>query len=240
MTESLDVSHTIVPKSDQLNSEQLLAGPMTIRISGVDVVESAEQPVVVHYEGENGRPYKPCKTMRKLLVVAWGSDARAWVGKAASLFNAPEVKFGGETVGGIRISHLSDIPKSMSVSLTSTRGKKALHKVEVLRDAPSVDHHTEMRQCDDVDTLKAAFKVAFRSSKDVTTQAAYKATYDARMVELTKPAFDEKAAADKLRACGSVEVLDLMADELRDVADEAMRARLMAVYDERRTALEAK
>lgn len=200
MPEALDVSHTIVPKSDQLNAEQLLTGPMTIRISGVDVVESAEQPVVVHYEGENGRPYKPCKTMRKLLVVAWGSDARAWVGKAASLYNAPEVKFGGETVGGIRISHLSHIPKAMSVSLTSTRGKKALHKVEVLRDAPSVDHHAAMRECGDVEALKAAFKVAYRSAKDAEAQAAYKATYDARLAELTTTKKPPETDADFVAA----------------------------------------
>jgi len=54
------------------------------------------------------------------------------------------------------------------------------------------------------------------------------------------PALDEAACADKLRACSSVEVLDLMADELRDVQDAEMRARLMAVYEQRREALEAK
>lgn len=54
------------------------------------------------------------------------------------------------------------------------------------------------------------------------------------------PAFDEKACADKLRACTSIEVLDLMADELRDVPDEEARTRLFAVYDTRRAELEAK
>jgi len=53
-------------------------------------------------------------------------------------------------------------------------------------------------------------------------------------------AFDEKACADKLRACSSVEVLNLMADELRDIPDDEMRVRLFAVYEERRAALEAR
>ena len=53
------------------------------------------------------------------------------------------------------------------------------------------------------------------------------------------PAFDEAACAEKIKACTSVEVLDLMADELRDVQDAEMRARLMAIYEQRRETLEA-
>lgn len=47
-----DLRATIVPKSDQLNAEQLLAGPMTVTITEVRVSESAEQPVIVHYEND--------------------------------------------------------------------------------------------------------------------------------------------------------------------------------------------
>lgn len=183
-----DLSYTIVPKSDQLNADQLLSGPMTIRITSVAVGVGDDQPVVVHYEGENGRPYKPCKSMRKLLIFAWGPDGRAWVGKSATLYHAPEVKFGGEMVGGIRISHLSDIPKDMSVSLVSTKGKKALHSIKVLRVAETVDHHAAIRACTAVEPLKAAFKAAYRSANDDAAKAAFKATYDARMAELQKPA----------------------------------------------------
>ena len=182
-----DLSFTIIPKSDQLNADQLLSGPMTIRITSVAVGAGDDQPVVVHYEGENGRPYKPCKSMRKLLIFAWGSDGRAWAGKSATLFHAPEVKFGGEMVGGIRISHMSDIPKDISVSLTSTKGKKALHNVKVLRVTPTVDHHAAMRAAGDVEALKGAFGAAYKSTKDAAAREAYKATYDARMAEITKP-----------------------------------------------------
>jgi len=51
------------------------------------------------------------------------------------------------------------------------------------------------------------------------------------------PAFDEAAFAKKLQACESIEVLDLQADEIRDVTDEAARARLTEVYRARRAAL---
>ena len=75
-----DLRATIVPKSDQLNSEQLLGGPMTITVTDVRIGSSDEQPISVHYEGENGRPYRPCKTMRKVLIFAWGQDGRSWAG----------------------------------------------------------------------------------------------------------------------------------------------------------------
>lgn len=128
-----DLRPTIVPKSDQLNAEQLIGGPMTIRVTDVAVTSSAEQPVTIHYDGEDGRPFKPCKTMRKVLILAWGQDGSAWAGKSMTLFNDPSVKFGGQTVGGIRISHLSDIDRDIAVSLTATKGKKAQHIIKALR-----------------------------------------------------------------------------------------------------------
>jgi len=127
-----DLRPTIVPKSDQLNSEQLLAGPMTVTVTDVRVGSSDEQPISVHYEGENGRPFKPCKTMRKVLILGWGPDGRDWVGQSMTLYNDPQVKFGGAEVGGIRISHMTGIDRGIKVSLTATKGKKALHTIDPL------------------------------------------------------------------------------------------------------------
>lgn len=122
---------TIVPKSDQLNAEQLIGTTMTVTVTNVKRT-SDEQPVVIHYQNDNGRPYKPCKTMRKLLIAAWGEDGTQWVGRSMTLFCDPDVKFGGEKVGGIRISHLSHISGSLEVSLNATRGKKRLYVVHRL------------------------------------------------------------------------------------------------------------
>lgn len=131
-----DLSSTIVPKSDQLNADQLLSGPMTITVTSVDV-KPGEQPVTIHYEGENGRPYKPGLTMRKVLVHGWGPNGEDYVGKSMTLYNDPSIKFGGMAVGGIRISHMSHIKGTINVALTSTRGKKALHHIELLEQQPS-------------------------------------------------------------------------------------------------------
>lgn len=134
-----NLNDTIIPKSDQLNAEQLLGGPITITVTDVRRGGGEEQPVVIHYEGEGGRPYKPCKSMRKILVFAWGSDGREWVGRSMTLYNRPDVKFGGEEVGGIRISHLSHIPKDIAVALTATRGRKEQTRIQKLDESQTVE-----------------------------------------------------------------------------------------------------
>lgn len=129
---------TIIPKSDQLNADQLLSGPMTITVTAVKRGSGDDQPIVIHYAGENGRPYKPCKSMRKVLIFAWGEDGSAWVGRSMTLFNRLDVKFGGIEVGGIRISHLSDIDRDVKISLTATKGKKEPIVIKRLADGPGV------------------------------------------------------------------------------------------------------
>jgi hypothetical protein len=190
---SIDVSDlrpTIVPKSDQLNAEQLLAGPMTVRVTDVRIGGGEEQPVHVHYENENGRPYKPCKTMRKVLILAWGPDGRDWVGKSMTLYNDPQVKFGGAEVGGIRISHLSDIDRAIQVSLTATKGKKALHRIDPLKvdTGPALaDVLTAISAATNKATMTAA-KALVSQLKNAADVTAAVAAYNARAAELKQAA----------------------------------------------------
>jgi hypothetical protein len=85
-----------------------LTGPITITITGVTVKGGGqEQPVAIHFEGDDGKPYKPCKSMSRVLVSAWGPDSSKYVGRSLTLYCDPKVKWGGMEVGGIRISHMS-------------------------------------------------------------------------------------------------------------------------------------
>lgn len=68
-------------------------------------------------------------------------------------------------------------------------------------------------------------------------QAPAPATTKTKPAAKQAQAFDEAAFATKMQACASVDVLDLMADELRDLTDEAMADRLTEVYKARRAAL---
>lgn len=127
---------TVQPKSDQLNADDLLSGAVTIKVTAVTRGDG-EQPISIHYD-DGGRPYKPCKSMRRVLIHAWGDDGRQWVGKSMTLYCDPEVKFGGVKVGGIRISHLSDIERTMDIALTATRGKRTPYRIEVLKPPAAV------------------------------------------------------------------------------------------------------
>lgn len=128
----MDLSHTIVPKSDQLNADDLIAGKITITVTDIKASDSPDQPVIIHYENDNGRPYKPCKSMRRVLIQAWGANGKQWIGKSMTLYRDPDVKFGGQAVGGIRISHLSDIDRDMNFMLTVTRARRAAYSVKKL------------------------------------------------------------------------------------------------------------
>lgn len=196
MNEVIDISHTIVPKSDQLNADQLLAGPLTISVTKVTAAGSEDQPVSIFYDGDKGRPYKPCKTMRKLLAYAWSGNAATWVGRAMTLFNEPEVKFGGELVGGIRISHLSDIQSDIKVSLTTTRGKKAMTSVRRMDRPAAVDHVGLINAAADMDELKAAYDAAMNSTKDKAARARFAEVKDERKAALANVPTQEQESSE--------------------------------------------
>lgn len=120
----VDVGATIDPKSSQQNAEDYLTGPKTVTITKVTATEAADQPVAISFIGDDGRPFLPCKTVRRVLVHAWGRNGADYVGRSMTLFCDPTVKWGGAEVGGIRVSHLSHIPKPLTIALTATRGNK--------------------------------------------------------------------------------------------------------------------
>lgn len=127
-----DMTSVIKPKSDQLNSDDLIGGSITIKITSVDVKGGQEQPVSVRFEGDNGKPYKPCKSMCRVMVFVWGADAKQYAGRSMTLYRDPKVTWGGMEVGGIRISHMSHIDKPVTMALTASKSKRAMHTIHPL------------------------------------------------------------------------------------------------------------
>jgi len=126
----MDMSEAIKPKSNQLNADDLLAGPKTILITNVTAGQTKEQPVVISYEGDGGRPYLPCKSMCRVLVAVWGVNAQNYVGRRLTVFRDPSVVFGGVETGGIRISHMSDMSApELKIALAVTRSRRAPYVV---------------------------------------------------------------------------------------------------------------
>lgn len=126
------IAKSIIPKSDQLNAEDLLSGPITVTVTDVKQ-GTAEQPIAIIIDGER-QPYKPCKTMRKMLVFCWSDQAANWIGKRLTLYADPDVKWAGVAVGGIRISHLSGIESQVMLMLSETKGKRKPIVVKPLPD----------------------------------------------------------------------------------------------------------
>lgn len=123
-----DMTPAIQPKSDQLNADDMMAGPITVTIRDVKITPGSEQPVSILVEGTD-KAYRPCKSMSRVLVAAWGADAKAYIGRSLTLYRDPTVKWGGMEVGGIRISHMSDIDGAKQMMLTATKGSRKPHKV---------------------------------------------------------------------------------------------------------------
>jgi len=129
----MDISDTVQPDSTQINADDLIAGSVVVTVTGVRRGTS-EQPVNIDVAEFPGRAYRPSKSMRRVLVAAWGSDTSAYAGRKIALYRDPNVKFGRDTVGGIKIAALSHIDKPLTIALTVTRGKRAPYKVDPLPD----------------------------------------------------------------------------------------------------------
>jgi hypothetical protein len=160
----MDLSKTIIAKSDQLNADDLLTGPRTFTV--VEVREgSEEQPVnIVLAEWPRNRPFKPSKTVQRILAYCWGAETDDWPpGARMTLYRDEKVKWAGEEIGGIRVSHLSHIDGPQKVALQESKHKKSLHTIRPLVDdaptpAPAEPTAEEVAACTDKAELKAMWK----------------------------------------------------------------------------------
>jgi len=147
---SFDVTDLIQAKSDQLNADDLAGVPRVIEITDVSK-GNAESPIIISYKGDNGRPFKPCKTVRRILAAAYGNMTGEWLGKQLKLYCDNSVVYAGQEVGGIRIAAMSDIKKRLVLKLSKTRGKKVEHIIDILERQQKPPYPT--------DKFKKAFSV---------------------------------------------------------------------------------
>jgi len=156
----MDLTESIAPKSDQLDAIDLITGPRTFTIERV-TANNADQPFNFHLAGFP-RVWRPGLSMRRVIVAAWGSDAAKYAGQTITLYCDNSVQFGGEAVGGTRISHMSGIDKPLKVPLLVKRGKSAVFTVQPIeRQVPGRDWLAELNLAgDDIDAVTALGKAA--------------------------------------------------------------------------------
>ena len=170
----MDMTQSIAPKSDQLNADDLMAGPVTVTIAEVKA-GSAEQPVDVVLVEFPGRAYRPSKSMRRVMVASWGKEAGTYTGHRLTLYRNPEITFGREKTGGIEISHMSHIDKALTVALTATRGKRKNFTVQPLAAVVVRDWLLEAATLTDPAALNRLGHAAHAANADADTMGKLRA-----------------------------------------------------------------
>lgn len=127
-----DMLKVIEPKSDQINADDLLDRDMTITITGVQVRPGTEQPVSMSFEGSQ-KVFRPCKTVSRIIVKAWGADTSVYPGRSIQLYRDPNVKWGGLAVGGIRVRAISHIDAPLKLALAESKQNRKISVIEPLR-----------------------------------------------------------------------------------------------------------
>jgi hypothetical protein len=183
----MDITRTVEPKSDQLNFDDVASAPLTITVTEVKA-GPPDQPVHLHNAEYPGRPYKPGKSMRRVLIAAWGTEASAYVGRRITLYGDPTIKFGPDAVGGIRIRAMSHLDAPLTVALTVTRGKRAPFTVQPLtEDTGKLEAAlADIESAESMPALKAAWDLA--GKRGVQGHPDVIAAKDRRKTELEVPA----------------------------------------------------
>jgi len=196
---------TIAPKSDQLNADDLIGRSLTITVTKVALCGEADQPIAVHFEGDDGKPYKPCKSMRRVMVHVWGPDGAKFTGRRMTLYRDDKVRFGPDAVGGIRISHMSGIDRDVTMALTATRASRKPYTVKPLPTTKAeptecVDLLTVLTEGRAAAARGSAALTAWWSRLDRDEKAAAKPTLDSELKatasKADQAAFDEPADHD--------------------------------------------
>ena len=170
----MDMTESVIPKSDQLDAVDLLTGPRTFTIERVSENAGA-QPFNFHLEGFP-RVWRPGKSMRRVIIAAWGAKRSAYPGHRVTLFCDLTVQFSGVAVGGTRISHMSGIDKPLNVPVLAGR-KGAIFTVLPLAEVKARDWLHELDLAgDDMAALAALGQAA--STAHAPEVAAIAARYN--------------------------------------------------------------
>lgn len=146
----IDMSKHIEAKSNQLNADDLIGADRTVLITDVKAT-GEEQPVAIYYDGCAGKPFLPCKTVRRVLVACWGKDAKQYIGKSMTIYRDSEVVYGGVKVGGIRISAMSGLTAQRTIVVSENRKKKVSITIKPL----VVEEKSATPEVDEVATAAA-------------------------------------------------------------------------------------
>jgi len=94
--------------SSYLSQEDVRAGPVRriiddVRIETVGQGERETEKPVMHFREKDTKPFVVNLTNWTTIEASYGPDSDGWRGRPLELYLDPGVKFGRETVGGVRV-----------------------------------------------------------------------------------------------------------------------------------------
>ena len=171
----MDITEALAPTSDQLDAIEL-ATPRTFTIGEGSRRGVREGKVVAEIAlADFPRVWRPSKGMLDVLAAIWGTNATEWIGRSVTLYNDPDVTFGKERVGGIRISHMTNItePTTVQIRGRGQNGRKIPWTVQPLIEEARPDYATQVAEATTKDALNGIWRDASTAGHlDDTLKAA--------------------------------------------------------------------
>ncbi|MGC4151529.1 MAG: hypothetical protein QM628_00425 [Propionicimonas sp.] len=159
----MDITDALAPTSDQLDAVELVT-PRTFTIDTGSRLGKRDGKTVAEIKLVGfPRVWRPSKGMLDVLAACWGTDGKQWAGRSVTLYCDPDVMYGKDKVGGIRISHLSHIDKARDVMIRANGvGRKKSWHVEPLATEPASTEPTpeQIDACADKVTLGEMWRVS--------------------------------------------------------------------------------
>lgn len=134
----MDISEALAADSDEMVAADLIGSPPRVfTITDVDQVAREGKRVARVRLAEFPRPWLASKGMARVMADNWGVETQNWIGRQVELYGDPDVYFGKEKTGGVRISRLSHIDKPKTTRINPRSGKNSSWTVNPLPDAPT-------------------------------------------------------------------------------------------------------
>ena len=171
----INIQRVIEVRSDQINADDIIPGkPIDVVLTGEIRTTTVNGVWQLEIETINSKLYRPSKGMATVLVRVLGEDELNWRGRVVRLFKDETVKFGGEKVGGVRISHVSGIKEvsgGHSMTFMSRGRAKKKFVVEEIYNLTAESFRKRMCEAvsvEELDGVASELKITIDKGCDLT------------------------------------------------------------------------
>lgn len=130
-------------------------------------------PVCIVLKGYEHKVWRPGVNTRRVLRGLYGSQPANYIGKKLRLYRDPNVTFGRNKSGGVRISHASGLKEEVYIPVTPSAGRSDNWKIEPLdRITREQVTREQIENCATLDELRELWAYATPELKEAITARA--------------------------------------------------------------------